>query len=172
MKLLWRRNERTRSWFTASPHTTANSPTSPFAKGSMSVVYDAATRATLATRKATRLRPSSASPKKGFSMRRKTAHNLEKDEEQSPRSSHHQRHHRATTLAPPTSPHGGAPSLDFDIDSVSVADGADDEPDDLSESSSHAEHCASPLASPLEHSMDGECNFDLSSEDSGLDDEV
>ncbi|ETV69676.1 hypothetical protein, variant [Aphanomyces astaci] len=118
MKLRWRRNERSRSWLAPA------SPTSPFAKGSMSVVYDASTRATLANRKATRLRPSSSSPKKQHAMRRQTA--IDSTSFHPPSSPRRPSLHRAMTMGLVSSP---PPSVDFD--SVSVAADAIDDDDDM-----------------------------------------
>ncbi|RQM28910.1 hypothetical protein B5M09_003317 [Aphanomyces astaci] len=157
MKLRWRRNERSRSWLAPA------SPTSPFAKGSMSVVYDASTRATLANRKATRLRPSSSSPKKQHAMRRQTA--IDSTSFHPPSSPRRPSLHRAMTMGLVSSP---PPSVDFD--SVSVAADAIDDDDDMEDMLSD-QGASSPLASsPLERSVDGECRFELSSE-SGLDDD-
>ncbi|KAF0730874.1 hypothetical protein Ae201684_011756 [Aphanomyces euteiches] len=149
MKARWRRNERTRSWFgTASPS---------MDKGSKSVVYDAATRASMVNRKATRLRPSSSSPKKDRSLPRKSASAL-----MTPRDDLRQQRtlHRGASSPVAASP----ANLDFDIDSVSVVDDVNDREDCISESSSHVEHGTSPLPSPLERSMDEEYNFGLSSQ--------
>ncbi|RHY47423.1 hypothetical protein DYB38_011679, partial [Aphanomyces astaci] len=159
MKLRWRRNER--SWLAPA------SPTSPFAKGSMSVVYDASTRATLANRKATRLRPSSSSPKKQHAMRRQTAiDSTSFHPPSSPSAPRRPSLHRAMTMGLVSSP---PPSVDFDSVSV-AADAIDDDDDDMEDMLSD-QGASSPLASsPLERSMDGECRFELSSE-SGLDDD-
>ncbi|CAK4724974.1 unnamed protein product [Aphanomyces euteiches] len=130
---------------------------SPFGPGSKSVVYDAATRASMVNRKATRLRPSSSSPKKDRSLPRKSASAL-----MTPRDDLRQQRtlHRGASSPVAASP----ANLDFDIDSVSVVDDVNDREDCISESSSHVEHGTSPLPSPLERSMDEEYNFGLSSQ--------
>ncbi|OQR98855.1 hypothetical protein ACHHYP_07754 [Achlya hypogyna] len=133
MKQRWRHKERTRSWF-GSPRLT-DKPLGAD-KGPLSAIH--------AQRRApTKVRPSSASPKKRDSRHKAVA-----------MSAKGVRPMSARRLS-------SAQDLDFDIDSVSVSDL--DRQDCVSESSSHAENCTSPLASPTRSV--GDMEYAVSSDD-------
>ncbi|EQC28850.1 hypothetical protein SDRG_13362 [Saprolegnia diclina VS20] len=136
MKQRWRHKERTRSWFGSPSQAIEKQRSLTLDKGPLSVIH-AGNR-----RPATKVRPSSASPKKRDSLRHKAVSLGDKG----PRPM------SARRLS-------SSQDLDLDFDSVSVSDL--DRQDCISESSSHAENCTSPLASPTRSI--GEMDYAVSS---------